>query len=124
MHTFILEDWLSIGGPGSDTMTQEEAHWLDLEPFQDVVFFVECREPATAGPTLTLQTAPAKDESLFTAIAASVTLNASAAPQLVNAVMTSATVPLARYVRWQVAGPAGGWNATFRVLVVANSPGM
>jgi hypothetical protein len=37
MHSFILEDWLTVRGPGGDTITQDESHWLDLEAFQDAV---------------------------------------------------------------------------------------
>ncbi len=44
----------------------DEAFWLDLEAFQDVVFFVEVRE-VSAAPTLALQTAPA-DDSLFSSL--------------------------------------------------------
>jgi hypothetical protein len=39
--------------------------------------------------------------------------------------MLSATVPLARYVRWQLTvGGAASYDATFRIMVAANSPGL
>jgi hypothetical protein len=123
MHSYIVQDWLVIKGAGSDSVTQDEAFWVDLEAFQDVVFYIECRE-ATSSPTLALQTAPAKDESLFSNLVSTVTLSASGTPQIVPALMPTATVPLARYVRWKVTGPAGGWDATFRIIAAANSPGM
>ncbi len=123
MHSYILQDWLTIRGAGSDTLTQDEAFWLDLEAFQDVVFFVEVRE-ASAAPTLALQTAPAKDDSLFSSLTTALTLTSSATPQIAPALLSTATTPLARYIRWKATGPAGAWDATFRILVAANSPGM
>ena len=125
MHTLILEDWITVSGPGGDTLTQDETRWLDLEPFQDIVVYLECRE-AAGSPTATinLQTAPAKDDSLFQQIA-STTFAAGATPTLFPVLLASASTPLARYLRWQVTTPGGvAWDATFRLLVAANSPGM
>jgi hypothetical protein len=70
------------------------------------------------------QTAPTKDESLFTNVIAAANLVASAAPAVTKGLLSSANVPVARYLRWQIIGPAGTWDATFRVLIAANSPGM
>jgi hypothetical protein len=127
MHTFILADWSTVSGMGGDSITQEDIHYLDLEPFQDVVFYVECREATTSSsaPVLALQTAPTKDESMFSQIGATVSLTASTAPTTVSVLLATASLPLARYVRWKITGPAsGGWDASFRVIVTANSPGM
>jgi len=123
MHSYILEDWLTVRGPGSDTITQDEMRWLDLEAFQDAVFYVECRS-STASPTITFQTSPCKDDSLFAPFA-STGLNGSTTPSVVPALLANASPPLARFVRWQIVGPIGTpWDATFRVIVAANSPGM
>jgi hypothetical protein len=125
MHSFILEDWLTISGAGGDSVYQEESHWLDLEPFQDVIFYLECREAKTAGATIVFQTAPTKQDSLFQSLVTqTINLTASSTPQVIPALLLSASIPLARFVRWQAVGPAGAWDATFRVLVAANSPGM
>jgi hypothetical protein len=63
MHTFILQDWTTIRGSVTGaTVIQQETEWLDLGPYQDVVFWVDVRE-ASGNPVLTLQTAPFKDES-------------------------------------------------------------
>lgn len=126
MHTFILEDWLTVRGPGSDTITQDEGRWLDLEAFQDAVLYLECRNSTSGGgaPTITFQTSPAKDESLFQSCATA-SLTASSTPQVVPVLLASAATPLARFLRWQIAGAVGGtWDATFRLIVAANSPGM
>ncbi len=122
MHTFILEDWLTVQGPGGDTITQDESRWLDLEQFQDAVFYVDCRS-ATSSPTITLQTAPAKDDSLFQAVGTT-TLTGGTTIATLPVLLANATTPLARFVRWQISLPGAAWNATFRVLVAANAPGM
>lgn len=130
MHSFILQDWLSVEGPAATTFTQDESFWLDLSPFQDVVFYVDVRESSGAGgltPTIAFETSVAKEDALFQSLtAAPATMTPSNTPQIVPALLLSAAVPLARYVRWKITGPGGasGWDATFRVLVVANSPGM
>lgn len=122
MHTFILQDWTTIRGAAGATITQHESEWLDLSMYQDAVFWVDVRE-ATASPTLTLQTAPTKDESFFQPIVAGFTVAGSATPTVVSAFMTAASVPLARYLRWQLTS-ASAWDATFRIVVAANSPGL
>lgn len=124
MHTLIVEDWITVSGPASGTIAQDELRWLDLEPFQDAVFYIECREAAGATTaTIALQTAPAKDDSLFQQIA-STQFTASGTPTLLPVLLASASTPLARYVRWQITNSVNAWDATFRILVAANSPGM
>ncbi len=124
MHAFMLQDWTTIRGSVT-TVTQGEDGWLDLTAYQDLVFWVDCREQSgSSAPTIAFQTSPTKDESLFTSIVTATTLAASATPTVVKALLASATVPIARYLRWQLTGPSGTWDATFRVLVAANSPGM
>jgi hypothetical protein len=123
MHAFILQEWITIRG-GVTTVTQGEDGWLDLTAYQDLVFWVDCREVTGTTPQISFQTSPTKDESLFTNVIAAANLAASASPVVSKALLASATVPIARYLRWQIVGPAGTWDATFRVLIAANSPGM
>jgi hypothetical protein len=122
MHSFILQDWTTIRG-GVTTVTQGEDGWLDLSPYQDVVFWIDVRE-ATSTPLIQFQTSPTKDDSLFTPmLSAAQTLTAATTPLVKAALLASANVPVARFVRWQINGTVT-WDATFRVLVAANSPGM
>jgi hypothetical protein len=124
MHAFILQDWITIRGAVA-TVTQGEDSWLDLTAYQDLVFWIDCREQSgSASTTLTFQTSPTKDESLFTAVMNGTPLSSSTSPTLVKALLAGANVPVARYLRWQLVGPSGTWDATFRVLVAANAPGM
>ena len=123
MRGFILQDWTTIRGGGSvATVTQQETDYLDLAAYQDVAFWIDVKE-ATSAPSLYLQTSPTLDDSFFQSMVAAVTMTAAAAPTVVPAFMFSALVPLARYVRWQIVGTPT-WDATFRIAVAANSPGV
>jgi hypothetical protein len=148
MHGFILQDWTTVRASSplgnSVTVTQEPDDWLDLSPFQDVLFWVLAPEvTSTTSPmtllTLNLQTAPIADESFFIAgTIYSQALIASPTPFIVPALLTTAVLvqntevgsipplpvhpPLARYVRWQLSG-LPPWDATFTIAVSANAPG-
>jgi hypothetical protein len=124
MHSFMLQDWTTIRGAVT-TVTQSEDQWLDLTSYQDVIFYVDCREFTGTTTAIGFQTSPTKDETLFTNIVAATNFT-TAGVQVYKVILSAvgANVPLARYVRWQINGPAGTWDATFRVVVTANSPGM
>ena len=45
MHSYILQDWITIrGAAGVTTVTQSESGWLDLSPYQDLTFWIDTRE--------------------------------------------------------------------------------
>lgn len=121
MHSFVLQDWLTIRG-GATQVTQPEHEWMDLEAYQDVTLWLQVSE-VTGSPTCTYQTAPTADDSLFQAMATAVTLTAATAPVVTQVLMLNATTPLARFVRWQLNG-TGTWDVTFRIMAAANAPGM
>lgn len=121
MHTYVLQDWTTVQA-NVTTITQSEAGWLDLTGYQDAVFYVEIGS-ATSFPTLNLQTAPTADESLFVSMTSGTTMLGSSTPAVVPVFMKPSPTPIARYVRWQITG-SPSWNATFRITVAANSPGM
>lgn len=124
MHTFILQDYITVRGSSSATVTQNESGWLDLTPYQDLVFWIDTRNASTNAVTLRLQTSPTKDEGMFTDIIASFSLSSTALVTQKAALLSAATCPVARYVRWVLIGPAAAWDATLRIYVAANSPGM
>ena len=120
MHTFILQELGTIRGNSSVTVTQNESGWLDLTPYQDLVFWVDTRE-LTGAVTMRLQTSPTKDEAMFIDMLASFALTVAVTTKIA---LITTTVPVARYVRWVLVGPASTWDATFRVYIAGNSPGM
>lgn len=122
MHTFILQDWITTRG-NNNTITQSESEWLDLTQYQDVVVWVDVRE-MTGTVTMTLQTAPTKDEAFFAVgTLATPTLTVGTAT-ITKVLMSGATVPLSRYVRWQLTSAGAPYDLTFRVMVSANAPGV
>lgn len=125
MYSFVLQDWITVGGTGGGTLIQSEQDWLDMSPFQDVVAWLDVRE-VTGGPApvLAFETAPAKDEPLFMGMAATATtLVAAGGPVIVQLLMGSAAVPIAQFLRWKITSGVT-WDATFRILVAANAPGL
>lgn len=130
MDGLVLQDWTTTrgqGGAGITTVIQSESAWLDLAAYRDIVAWLDVREAsADAGVTvqLTFQTAPAKDESLFVAMASPV--NLSAGLIVVPMLAPLAAAPLSRYLRWRLspsATTATPWDVTFRCIVAANRPG-
>ena len=121
MHSFVLQDWTTIRGNSNVTLvTQPEHEWLDLEPYQDVVIWAQCSE-VTGSPTIAFQTAPTKDDSLFQNMNSG-SIVVTTAVTLIS--LIGASVPVARYVRWQLTQSGGvTWDASFRVMIAANAPG-
>lgn len=123
MHSYILQDWTTIRAGNISSITQGESGWLDLAPYQDVMFWIDVREySGSAAPYVVFQTAPIKEDGLFQMMA-QVQLSSVTNPTPV--LLRTATTPLARWVRWQLTGPGtGGWDATFRVLATCNAMGL
>lgn len=131
MHSFVLQEWTTVRGQSAAPLIQAEPDWLDLAPFQDLVAWIDVRgSSGTTTPVLYLETAPAKDDVLFVsmngtfAIPNGYTMTAANSPQVAQLLMGVAVTPLARFLRWKIIGPASLWDATFRIVVAANSPGM
>jgi hypothetical protein len=122
-HSFVLQDWLLLQGNTNSTITQSEDEWLDLFDYQDVTFYLLVNQ-ASATTTIAYQTSPDKTDAVFANMVSPITLAASATPVVTQVLMLSATVPLARYVRWQVIGGVNAWSASFRVVLSANAPGL
>jgi len=126
MYSFVLQDWITIQGSGtSTTILQSEDGWLDMSPYQDVCAWVDVREQAN-NPTLWFETSPSADAELFVKMhttAVSLTVPATPTPQVIQLLMGSAAVPIARYLRWRIDGTTP-WEVTMRILIAANAPGL
>ena len=124
MKCFPLQDWTTLRGASTITsIVQDPSGWLNLSPFQDVVFWLDVRN-VSPGPTLALayQTAPSRDGGSFLPVATITPLTAAAAPAVTKVLAASAAQPLARWVRWSLtqAGAGASWDATFRIWLAAN----
>ncbi len=136
MYSVVLQDWVTIrGGTTVTSVTQGENGWVGTAAYEDIVFWLDVREFTTGGATnlqMNFQTAPLKEDTLFTNMVAAVNLQLNVpgtTPIVPVKVLLSQnpTVPLARWVRWSLA-PNGGtvtsaWDATFRILAACNAVG-
>jgi hypothetical protein len=131
-HSMMLADWITIqAGSGGQTVIQNEAGWLDVSGYQDLVVYLQV-STAAGTTTLDVQTSPTRDEIFFTA------KGSGGTPAIARFVLTSTTTgvqtlvisrwatdnnqPLAKYLRWQVALGATA-SATFRIWVTLNQAG-
>src|SRR5215469_918398 len=101
MYSVVLQDWVTIrGGSTVTSITQGENGWVGTAAYEDIVFWLDVREVTASAGTITMnyQTAPLKDESLFTNMIAGVTMAVTTPPLTANKVLLSQnpTCPLAR----------------------------
>ena len=125
MYGYVLQDWITVRGGTIADIIQGESTWMGFSSFQDIVFWLDVREMTSPGTSLTwnYETAPSKDNNLFTVMASTTiaTLTPGVQP-LQKVILSTATVPLATWVRWRLS-PSGAttpWDATFRILCAAN----
>ncbi len=123
--SMLLQDWTTIQLAAADSIVQNEASWLDCGAYTDLVAYVSTKQAtAASGATLHLETAPSRDNELFAAgtsmFSLALTPTTTFAPQLVR--YASATVPLARWVRWRISSTAAT-VVNFRVWLALNSQG-
>ena len=136
MHSFLLQDIVTIKGTSANTsIAQVEHEYLDLEAYQDFTGWVEvfALDAGGAGlPTLWLETAPLKDNALFvpqggsqTRVPLSVGVltgrNVMNAPMFDN--LGRLQIPTARWLRWRldIFVASSNWSVTFRIHVAAHS---
>jgi hypothetical protein len=120
-----MQDWTTVRGSSSViTFTPGEDNWVDLGEYKDVVAWLEVKEftPAPGASTLVLayETAPTKDDALFTAITGvAISVGVNVTPIIRDCV----TVPPARWFRWELGlfGTAAAWDVTFRIVLAVNS---
>jgi|HubBroStandDraft_1064217.scaffolds.fasta_scaffold03873_5 hypothetical protein len=126
MRAFVLQDWVTIrGAAGLASVIQNEASYAQLDAFQDVIFWLQASEVTVGGGTVTMnyETAPIKDESLFTAMSGgSFSVTTGTLTPKVTPVLLNSAIPVAKWVRWHLTTSSTStvWDITFRLLLVAN----
>lgn len=130
MRSFLFQDWHTVMVTTSDiaSIVQAENAWLDTEAFRDAFLWFDVTQlTATSGTlSLTLESAPLRDERLFTPLdplSAVITLALTTTSQVIALPNEILAVPTARWLRWRITPSAGitlPWGATFRMHVVAN----
>lgn len=124
-HAFLLQEWTTIQGAASDSVTQSEEDWLDLEEFADVTFYLVTKSVTGTTPTMHYETSPSKDNDLFgdlTGGSFTISSSMTVATGTLAVKFASSANPLARWVRWRLVSSTT-WSATFKIWVVANSHG-
>lgn len=133
MYGYVLQDWITIRGAQTITsVIQSEQDWLGFSAYQDIVFWLDVRELTLGGYgslSMNYETAPTKDDVLFTNMVSAVSMSAGATPTVTKVLLSqNPTVPLARWVRWRISAsggsPSGAWDVTFRILCAANAVSM
>jgi hypothetical protein len=131
MHSFVLQDWVTISGDGTSgggvtTITQAAAEYLDLEGYQDVTIWWQVGSVSGGTVEIHFQTAPEKYEANFKDLTNFSYSHGSTGVQALSATIGNtvnpgtALTPLARWLRWSLQQTAGGavvWSMTFRILV-------
>lgn len=120
-HAVLLQDWITIRGIDDKEVVQSEDTYADLGPYGDVVAFVEVSD-ITASTELYLETSPTKDNALFKAMHSSA-LSPSVGVTTHIFRYSSATIPLARWVRFRLVNTSSAWTVTFRIWLSPNLSG-
>lgn len=133
MHTFLLQDWttISLGPLATGWVVQDPSGYLDLEPFESYVAWVETRNVNVGSGSnvqIWLETAPVEEDTFFYGIlnpnptTVTLALGVQVVTNLLNAPLPN-IAPLARFLRWKLVG-ANNASATFRILISAHCPFM
>lgn len=120
-HAVLLQDWITIRGGAAGEVTQAEDMYADLSPYGDVVAFMEVSD-FTAGTIGYHETSPTKDNQFFSPMHATAIAPAVGVTTYIYRYST-ATLPLARWVRWRFSHPTTAWTITFRIWLSPNPSG-
>jgi len=117
MKPTLLQDWITIRAVEASSSVSQSAHqYVDIGHHEDLVFYLDVKQVENS-PSISYETAPALQDSLFLPMIAPIAL---AIGLRVDRVMFStAAIPPARYVRWRLTHGIGTCTATFRIWLVA-----
>lgn len=116
--SMLFQDWTVVAGQSASMIvTMPSERWVDLGAYIDGMFYTEISSfTDTYGGIIELQTSPTRDESLFKTMATISFNQSSPAVSIIR--LADATVPLARWVRWNVSAPSATtnrWDVAFRI---------
>lgn len=116
-----MQDWVTLAFAGAltpGTLTQGADRWLEVKTSADAVFYLDVKQPGS-GITVNYQTAPRREDASFVTMAS--VLIATTTTTAFNTVLGAyAAVPMAKYVRWQLAFTAAS-SLTFRLWMATYS---
>ncbi len=123
MYGLVLQDWVTVRGATTAPLIQEETDWLVTTDYQDLMAWIDVRA-STNPPIIHLETSPSIDDVLFASMNSSGYLMSFTGPLVAQLQLGVAAVPLAQFLRWRILPSVASWDATFRILVAANAPGL
>jgi len=129
VHGVLWQDWTTLRLTGAtNTVTQSEPLWLDVDDYRDAVFWLEVKQLSVGGAVGVLgvyETSPSKDEALFRPMTSAFPLGLTSTPYLTSVLEgQNPSVPLSKWIRWRLylAGtPTAEWGATFRIHCSLNA---
>jgi hypothetical protein len=123
----LLQDWITIEGPPSDSLVQSATSWVNLEGYRDAIFFLEVGSLTTLNTELYMnyETAPANEPTLFTPMVSEFLMTVSTTPVITTVLLSqNPTCPVAGLVRWRIRqNAAGTWRVTFRINYLGKRKG-
>lgn len=121
-HAYLMQDWTTVTAGASGTVKQGEDRYLDLSGYQDVAIYLEVGTSSPTGLTLDVETSPNKEDTYFKSMTTftSPVAGLTSPPAVVR--WSSATIPLARFVRWKITA-SSAWSITFRIWLSCNQAG-
>jgi hypothetical protein len=125
VDSVLLQDWvtLSLGSSVSpNTITQGADKWLDLTTVTDAVFYLDVKQPGSGSNAIAYQTAPRREDASFVTMV-TMPIALTTTTQTTPVIAAYASVPVARYVRWQVSFAGSLLSVTFRIWLATYSAG-
>ena len=121
MRIHIFQPNITHRGASNTNLVQEEPLWHDAGDAQDVLITYQIFN-VTSTPTLSIQTSPTKDDSLFKTMdnMSLLTLTPGTVTLAKNLLVSVPAVPLARWVRFLLVAPAATWDVTWRLILHLN----
>jgi hypothetical protein len=127
-HALCLQNWTNITGVASQTIVQRDCDWVDIAGYQDVVVYLDVSQITAQGATTTtlfVQTAPERNETIFTSTSGQVvTYPFTGTPgvglQTLKFIRVGA---LARFLRWSLVFGTVATSVHFRIWLNLNQAG-
>jgi hypothetical protein len=131
--TIVAQDLITISLDPAGTarqVTQNEAEWVDLGPYQDVAMLTYISQQGYqsssggASGSLQLEVSPLKEDAIFPNFSLAIAANTAPSgwTNQANVHLTSGSSFPQRYLRWRLVGPTANGTATwtFRIILSVN----
>ena len=126
-HAICLQPWNNISASSSQTLIQDPRDWLDLAGYQDAAVYFDLSQMTAQGAqtsTLYLETAPERDETIFTTSGRVVSYPFTLTPTLgLQTIKYLRNQTLHRFLRWSWVFGTVNTSTHFRIWLNLNQAG-